>query len=877
MRGCRAWRSRLLAPSLCLPRCWPRRRAERWKGCCKPCRKLSSAAGGGQAGAEAPAFHADMRIGQYRLVREIGHGGMGKVWLAMRMDELVTRPVALKLPHLHLQSAVFADRFARERDFLANLTHPNIAHLYDAGISSQGQPYLVMEFVAGESLTQYCRARQATLRERLGLFLQVLSAVHYAHTQNIIHRDLKPSNILVRESAQVVLLDFGIAKLLIEGEADATELTRHGGAAFTPDYASPEQIKGETLGPATDIYSLGVVLFELLTGQRPYELSARRAGSSKRQSSRPILAGRAIRSPKYANSLRPNGRPQIQRKELRGDLDSIVLKAMKKQPRDRYPSADAFAEDLRRHLRHDAVSAQPATLWYRATRLAQRHRSALVTAAVAVTLSAAAGTLAVRNGLIPTHRLGPDSRPAFSPPPHSIAVLPFENLSGDPTQEYFSDGITDELINSLSQLNQLKVVARTSSFSFKGQNADISTIAHKLNVGTIMDGSVRRAGKTVRITVQLIDAVSGFHIWSETYDRTLNDTLKIQTEVATSVAEKLKLNISGYGHEQLAAGRTGNADAYDAYLRGVQLIERAHLEQSTAIARSSLSEFDRAISMDPEFAQAYARKADALIWLALWENDQNTRETGRARALKSAQRAVALAPTLAEAHLSLGRALLHANFDIAGAAPEFNRVLMLAPGSARVQAEFADYAAVIGQFDSAVRAAQRAVILDPRNISAHLSLVGTLTDARRFDEAAVALRAASALGPISKAVAGAKANLLLASGQVGSAVEHCEWRDTPLDEWQRSACLALAYHASGRQGDAERELKEFQSLSGDSSAVNYAGTYAQWGNLPEAIKWLNTAERLRTPELMWLKVRWEFDPIRNDPKFQAIVARLKIP
>jgi TolB-like protein/Tfp pilus assembly protein PilF len=466
---------------------------------------------------------------------------------------------------------------------------------------------------------------------------------------------------------------------------------------------------------------------------------------------------------------------------------------------------------------------------------------------------------------------------AFAPPAHSIAVLPFVNMSGDAKQEYFSDGISEELLNALSRLNELQVAARTSSFSFKGQNVDVSTIAHKLNVGTILEGSVRRAGKTVRITVQLIDAVSGFHIWSETYDRTLNDTLKIQTEVATSVAEKLKIQMSTYGHEQLALGSTNNAEAYDAYLRGVQLDEKGYIEQSAAVARSSLAELERSVSLDPKFAQAYARRADVLRRVAGWENDQNAREVEQAQALKSAEQAVALAPTLGEAHLSLGSTRLVVLLDIAGAAPEFDRALFLAPGSARVLAGFANFAYALRHFDSAVNAARRAVILDPQNISAHTDLAGILTDARRFDEARVALQDASILDPASRLVAGTKANLLLASGQVDSAVKHCESRDTPLAQWARSACLALAYHASGRQSEAERELEKFQSIEGNSFAYFYAGTYAQWGNLTAALKWLSTAERQRDPDLMWLKVSWEFDPIQNNPEFRAIEDRLKFP
>ncbi|MGO9426810.1 MAG: protein kinase domain-containing protein [Steroidobacteraceae bacterium] len=323
---------------------------------------------------ESAALGPDSIVGIYRLVREIGQGGMSTVWLARRTDELTTRPVALKLLHMHLQRALFADRYARERDILANLTHPNIAHLYDAGISAQGQPFLAMEFVAGETLIQYCESHQLGIDERLGLFLQVLAAVAYAHSQSIIHRDLKPSNILVREGGQVVLLDFGIAKLLVEGTAAETELTRQAGATLTPEYASPEQIKGEPLGPATDVYSLGVVLYELLSGRRPYA----QANSARRDLEDAVLWADPRPPSEAVASATPDERgsvaPQDLRKALRGDLDAIVLKALHKQPEHRYPTVNALAEDIRCHLRHEAIRARPDTFGYRLRTLTSRHR-----------------------------------------------------------------------------------------------------------------------------------------------------------------------------------------------------------------------------------------------------------------------------------------------------------------------------------------------------------------------------------------------------------------------------------------------------------------------------------------------------------------------
>jgi serine/threonine protein kinase len=328
-------------------------------------------------------------VGPYRLIREIGHGGMSTVWLAVRSDGRMRRPLALKLPHVFMRDGRFADRFDREREILEALTHPNIARLYDAGVSENGQPYLGMEYVEGVSLLEYCNSARLTVRERLQVFLQVLAAVRYAHSQLVIHRDLKPSNILVTAQHQVSLLDFGIAKLTVAGEAQETELTRHGGRALTPDYASPEHIAGLPLSTGSDVYSLGVVLFELLTGQRPYRPKRDSRGALEDA----ILSADAPHLEQSAAAgqaeLCNMSRAQLM-KELRGDLDSIVQKALKKSPADRYGTADTFAQDLERYLSNETVFARPDSAWYRTAKLLRRNKL-LVGAVAAVILALSAG------------------------------------------------------------------------------------------------------------------------------------------------------------------------------------------------------------------------------------------------------------------------------------------------------------------------------------------------------------------------------------------------------------------------------------------------------------------------------------------------------
>jgi TolB-like protein/tetratricopeptide (TPR) repeat protein len=474
----------------------------------------------------------------------------------------------------------------------------------------------------------------------------------------------------------------------------------------------------------------------------------------------------------------------------------------------------------------------------------------------------------------PANAVAPTVVP-FHPPAHSIAVLPFVNMSGDTKQDYFSDGVSEELLNALAHINQLQVTARTSSFAFKGQSVDVSTIAHKLNVGSVLEGSVRRSGNTVRITVQLINAETGFHIWSQTYDRQLTDILKVQTEVATSVAQQLRITLAESDVARVTLGGTHNPDAYDAYLRGKQIASGLNARGVTL--RDALAAFDKAIALDPGFAMAHAARAWALHGIAVTVHNPGDRAALRERARTAAERAVALAPDLGETHAALASVRAYALFDYVGAAPEFERALVLSPGNAAVQQSFAWYAADLGHFEQAISAARRAVSLDPRNAASRAVLGVVLSYARHYPEALAAYRDFSVLFPESHAIGGNIAQTLLASGQIEQARQACESPSAAMDEDDRHQCLALAYHFLGRQIDAERELNSYQAQNGDSAAYAYAGIYSQWGNVAAALQWLAKAQKLRDPGLWLLKIDWQLDPIRNQPQFKAIVDRMSFP
>ena len=469
--------------------------------------------------------------------------------------------------------------------------------------------------------------------------------------------------------------------------------------------------------------------------------------------------------------------------------------------------------------------------------------------------------------------VAPTDAVAFSPPPHSIAVLPFVNMSGDPNQDYFSDGLTEELLNSLSRINELQVAARTSSFSFQGEHPDIASVAHKLNVASVLEGSVRRSGHTVRVTAQLNNAVTGFHVWSQTYDRDLGDVLQLQTEIATAVAEALKVKLLGDTAERVESGGTRNPAAYDAYLRSESLYWQASSASDNEAVRAGYQE---AVRLDPNFALAYAGWSLALAGYAgTFAHGPAVGDFYR-QARAPALKAVALAPELAEGHLAL--AYVYENsLDFAGASEEFKRAMTLAPGNARVLRDYGGFAVAIGRTDAGIAAARRAVALDPLNVNSQVQLSGVLLLARRYDEALAAYQDGLSLQPKNGPwwVASGGSLIYYALGDFEKMRAVCEGVGEALKDLQ--VCLPLAYHKLGRQADAETALSRFEALEGDAGAYDYATIYAQWGNTAKALEWLTTALRLRNGDLVYMKIDPLLDPLRNDPRFQAMERELQFP
>jgi TolB-like protein/lipoprotein NlpI len=487
----------------------------------------------------------------------------------------------------------------------------------------------------------------------------------------------------------------------------------------------------------------------------------------------------------------------------------------------------------------------------------------------------------VANRLVPSKRgadVGAAPTPAaqrapasdFNPPPHSIAVLPFVNLSGDKEQEYFSDGLTEELLNSLAEINELQVAARTSSFSFK-EHPDIATVAHKLNVGAVLEGSVRRSAHTIRITVQLINAVTGFHLWSKTYDRDLGDVLKLQTEIATAVAEALKVTLLSDTSAKIELGGTRNPAAFDAYLRGAKVFVSRHEVEDLSAAIASYTE---AIRLDPHYALAMAGRSIALSYGAAQAATPAAAREGFDKAHADARQAVALAPDLAQAHLALATVLELGTLDFTRASAAYERALALAPGNAQVLRISGLFAAYMGHIDAGLAAARRAVVLDPLARDSHSLLGRALYAARRYEEAVVAFSEGISLYPGDKAFYTYRGLTYYGLGDPQSARASCETkRDYLGNQW----CLAVTYDKLGRHADAEAELAKLKASMGDVMAYQYAAIYAQRGDNPKALEWLETALRLRDPGLEQLKTDPLMDPLRKEARFQAVMRELKFP
>jgi eukaryotic-like serine/threonine-protein kinase len=833
----------------------------------------------------ASGLQPGANVGPYELLRSLGCGGMAEVWLARRADGAFKREVALKLPLLSHLRQDLAQRFALERDILAALEHPHIARLYDAGIDAGGRPYLAMEYVQGEPLTEWCDAHRLGLADRLELFLQVLEAVRFAHAKQVIHRDLKPSNILVTESAQVRLLDFGVAKLLEGDEADKTALTSIYGRALTPDYASPELLRGDLVDERSDIYSLGVLLYELLTGIRPYRLKSAASMGLLEQA----IGALEIKKPSMLHVPASGDRMpanEVLARQLRGDLDAIALKALDREPSKRYQSAAAFAEDIERYLARKPIRALPARITDRLYKFTLRNRSAVAVAAAALAAiivtvgytihreTATRAKIAASATALPGS-IQAAARPATidastgaapAAPERSVAVLPFVDMSEKKDQEYFADGLAEELLDLLTQMPDLKVPARSSSFYFKGSSVQVKNVGHELGVAYVLEGGVRKAGDTIRVSVRLVRADSGYQVWSDTYERNVRDIFEVQDEISAAVVDALKLRLPSPG-PQLAERRTASPEAYDQYLRGKHFYQLGNYDGLLA-ARDA---YRRAIELDPNFGPAFAGLANAEYLTVKDFSDTDQPDVIR-RAMEHADHAVALAPALAEAYS--GRALLrYVQHDWGGARGDLQKALALDPSDVKANRRMVLLQLSLGNVVAAVAAQRHVVDLDPLDMDSVEILgmsyyyAGQGADARRtFEKIAV-------FSPHYEGLSGNAGFSYLVDRQPAAARRECE----PHPDDTARACLAAAEHALGHDERARAILADLIEKHPRRACYVIAKAYGFSGNSALAFEWLNRAFSAQAKLLTNVKSEPAFHALHGDPRYLALLRKMDLP
>jgi serine/threonine protein kinase/Tfp pilus assembly protein PilF len=650
---------------------------------------------------EVGVCDADWRIGNYQILEEIGRGGMGVIYRARQRHS--RRVVALKrILSFQAESHDTLTRFRREAEAAASLDHPNILPIYEVSESEDGLPFFTMKFAAGGSLLEAAPALRHEPRQSVALMSKVAHAVHYANSHGILHRDLKPGNILLDARGEPLVSDFGLAKWL----ETSTDLTRTLTIFGTPGYVAPEQAKRSAgrLTPAADVYSLGAILLDLFTGRPPF-LGEHAFAVIQQASEKP--------APKL-RSLAP---------KLDRDLETICARCLEREPLARYQSADDLARDLECWLERKPIKARRALPSTRIWRWSRRNPKLVWTAAACLLLGAASIWL---------FRGAPGVTPHIAAPEKSIAVLPFENLSSDKGNAYFAEGIQEEIRTRLSKVADLKVISRISTEHYKSAPENLSEIARRLGVAHILEGSVQKSGDTVRVSVQLIDATDDLHLWADTFDRKLTDIFSVESEVAKTIAEQLRVKLTGREQEVIAVKPTDNPEAYDAYLRGLAYsLKTASSSANSLGAQKYLRE---AVRLDPKFALGWALlslvEARGYLTLALQPTIPLREEIRQA-----AETALTLQPNLGEAILAKGSYYYSCLKDYDTAVRYFEQARPLLPNSSRIPELLAYVERRRGEWNQSESYFKEAERLDPRNASLLGQHAQSYIALRRFSDA----------------------------------------------------------------------------------------------------------------------------------------------
>jgi len=771
-------------------------------------------------------------VSRYHIVEKIGAGGMGVVYRAH--DERLDRDVALKvLPAGTFRDEAARKRFRKEALALSKLNHANIATIHDFD-SQDGVDFLVMEFITGTTLSHKLHSEALSERDITALGLQIASALEEAHEHGIVHRDLKPSNIFVTPKNQVKILDFGLAVLLKPDESGDLTLSDSDvtGISGTLPYMSPEQLLGKPADKRSDIYAVGTILFEMATGQRPFDEKLSTALSNDIIYKQPP-------------------RPTAMRQSLSPRLEDIILKCLEKAADDRYQSAKELAVDLRR-------LSSPTTGTVAAVRPARRgiRRSQIILAAAIALI--AIGALVVRNRLLAS-RNGPID---------SLAILPFENAGGNPDAEYLSDGLTESLINSVSQLPNLKVIARSSVFRYKGKTIDPSAVGRELSARAILTGRIVERGNDLSVSAELTDTSDNRHIWGEQYNVKLTDLLAIQQKISSEISSNLRSRLGEKEATAQPKQYTNNADAFQLYLKG-----RFYSDQATvAGVQRGVDYFHQAIEKDPHYALAYVGIANAYFLLS---SQFSSPREAMPKVKEAATKALQLDQSLAEAHTLLGLVNAFYDYDFASAADEFRRGVELDPGSASAHQWRGYFLIARGQQQEALDELTKARELDPLSDTVSLLLSVSYLFSRQYGDSIEQSKKMIASEPDfwwgHFLLGWAEAE----TGKYDEAIQSLT-RATQLDASPYpTAYLGYADARAGNKARAQQAMQELEQKAHQMYVPRYqvAAVYVGLGNQEKAIDCLQQAFSNREEIIAFLKVDPTWDPLRTDSKFQSLVRR----
>jgi len=798
-----------------------------------------------------------INLGHYRIAEKIGAGGMGEVYRAH--DEHLSRDVAIKV----LPSGTLSDQSARrhlrnEALALSKLNHPGIATIYDFD-TQDGVDFLVMEYIPGITLSEKLAGRPLAEKEVIALGMQLAEALAAAHAEGVVHRDLKPGNLRVTGDGRLKILDFGLAKLRVPVmPSAATESIDQLAMVGTLPYMAPEQLLGEEADVRTDIHAAGAVLYEMATGQRPF---------GKMEHAQLIMA-----------ILRQAPAPPAQlNPQVPAELERLIGKCLEKEPENRYQSAKELAVDLRRLGTPSSVTAS----W----RVVERPRST-VRRKVLLSLAGVPVVTAVLLGLNVVsgwreRLLGKKAGAGI----HSLAVLPLANLSGDPEQEYFADGMTEELITDLSKIGSLKVISRTSVMQYKDARKPLREIGRELGVDGVIEGSVRRVGDRVRITAQLIYAPSDTHLWAESYDRDLHDVLKLQGEVAQVIANEINAKVTPQEQARLSGKRPIDPAAYQAYLQGRYYWNKRTEED----IQKAIGYFQQAINKDPNYALAYAGLADSYLILSIYSSAP-WQETYR-QAKAAATKALEIDDNLAEAHATLAATRAGEHWDLEGALTEGARAIQLNPNYATGHQWYAEYLICSGDADKAIAEIRRAQEMDPLSLVINSTYGRILFQARRYDDA---------LAQAQKTLE-MDANFYPGHQLLADVYEQRDMFEEAITEGQRAATLAgetaeeagrralllkSAYEKNGAKGYwqerlqlAMKDAKQSKDLPyelADSSPYQLAVLNARVGRNEAAVGLLQKAFNEPDYGLYYLKTSPALDGLRSDPRVVSLMLRIGV-